>query len=369
MRCLGAWVNRMSSQPRAMDVREGHEQSEGKDFRSGLLLLDRDGRIVSATEGLLRFFSMGFVLNLPAPLEILPGGLVELIRNARRTGQSVHAFPILWNRDGASSRPIPLEVDFLPIPGGLNQSTAVSLAVALRRSPQFEPTNPGHPGILVMERPELLSEVGHEIKNSLVAIKTFVELLLEQQPQLELARVVRDGVERISGSVARLLNASNPRLEFQSVGMHELIVPLLQIVRSQAGKRAIRFRVECDARQDVLRAQPRQLEQAILNIMMNGLEAMGEEGELMLRTENREVVLEAGSSPSPCLVVSMSDTGCGIPPQNLPRLFDEFFTTKKAGTGLGLPITRRIVMAHGGSMEVESQPGQGTTFRLIFPVA
>ena len=122
------------------------------------------------------------------------------------------------------------------------------------------------------------------------------------------------------------------------------------------------------ATEDVVRGDEYQLEQVFLNLFFNALDAMGPAGRLSVSTE----LLAAEDSEligAPALRVRVQDSGIGIPPENLGRLFEPFFTTKSNGTGLGLPITRRIILEHRGVITVASEPGQGATFDIVLPLA
>jgi signal transduction histidine kinase len=113
------------------------------------------------------------------------------------------------------------------------------------------------------------------------------------------------------------------------------------------------------------------LQQAFVNLLLNALEAMGENGVLMVATEIAPADT-ATASGDPLrkerIRLTIQDNGIGIPPENMERLFEPFFTTKPNGTGLGLAITRRIIQDHGGVISVESTPGKGTAFNIVFPV-
>jgi signal transduction histidine kinase len=135
----------------------------------------------------------------------------------------------------------------------------------------------------------------------------------------------------------------------------------------------ITFQREFQALPDFFNGDDHQLEQAFLNLLINGVEAMGAEGCLTIRTElvaggHDSVQLREGSGAR-FLRVKFCDTGGGIEPENLERIFEPFFTTKDGGTGLGLAVTRRIVEEHNGTIRVESQAGQGTTFTVLLPLA
>jgi signal transduction histidine kinase len=109
---------------------------------------------------------------------------------------------------------------------------------------------------------------------------------------------------------------------------------------------------------DIVEGDDYQLQQAFVNLFLNSLEAMTPHGTLTVGTD---------PSNDRNLRVTVSDTGSGISPEIIDRLFEPFFTTKPNGTGLGLPITRRIIYEHGGSISVQSQPNKGATFTILLP--
>ncbi|WP_245328879.1 sensor histidine kinase [Bradyrhizobium centrolobii] len=104
-----------------------------------------------------------------------------------------------------------------------------------------------------------------------------------------------------------------------------------------------------------------QLQQVLVNLLVNAGQAMSDQ------SSPRIVTLRAGAVESRSLAITVQDTGPGIAPRDLPRLFDAFFTTKHGGMGMGLAICRTTVEAHGGQLSVESAPGSGATFRLTLP--
>ena len=117
--------------------------------------------------------------------------------------------------------------------------------------------------------------------------------------------------------------------------------------------------------EDQLSAQfdPQRISQALINLVLNGIQAMeGSTGQLTVRARN--------ASDQQNLIIEVADTGCGIPPENLPRVFDPFFSTKDVdrGTGLGLYVTYGIIKKHNGNLSVKSEPGAGTTFVLSLPI-
>jgi signal transduction histidine kinase len=136
------------------------------------------------------------------------------------------------------------------------------------------------------------------------------------------------------------------------------------MVRGRLKQRGIRLEVDCPA--DLrLRCAATQISQVLINLLVNALQAVESAG----RGEDGRIRL-AGRSAGAEVVLEVEDNGCGIKPEDLPRIFDPFFTRKPVGqgTGLGLSISHGIVTGHGGRIEVDSRPGEGTRFRLWLPV-
>jgi two-component system, NtrC family, sensor histidine kinase HydH len=212
----------------------------------------------------------------------------------------------------------------------------------------------------------LSTSMAHEIKNALVAIKTFVDLLLEKNQDAELADTVVREMKRIDALASQMLRVANPgRPTVSPVQLHKVFEYSLRLVQHQLGEKLISLRRSFAASPDIVDGDVQQLEQAFMNLLLNALEAMGPNGELTVATET---LPSSGNQPS-CLRVTVRDTGVGIPEENMGRLFEPFFTTKKNGTGLGLAITRRIVHEHQGDITVESAPGRGTAFHIVLPLS
>jgi|SRR3954471_9238846 len=210
----------------------------------------------------------------------------------------------------------------------------------------------------------LSASFAHEIRNALVPVRTFVELLLDQNKDAELADTVRREIIRIDGIVSHMLRLSaNQRTAQSDFGMHELLTRLLRTLEPQLSARSIRLKTDFQAAADTIRGDPQQIDQIFLNLFLNALDAMGNDGELTVRT-----ALLSRSKGGRKIHITVSDTGHGISAEHLPRLFEPFFTTKPHGTGLGLAITHQIIDLHGGKISVESDPGKGSVFHVLFPL-
>ena len=230
-------------------------------------------------------------------------------------------------------------------------------------------TIPGTPGQVEqnLQRLDRLANLGlfsvsiaHEIKNGLVAINTFCEVLLEQGEHREMAELAHRELKRIDGLATQMLRFATPRpATLAPVNVHGLLDHSLRLLEHQMTGRMITLRRDYRAAPEVVQGDEWHLQQAFMNLLLNAVEAMGGGGELMVATETG-----AGR-----VKISIRDSGSGITPENFPHLFETFFTTKKHGTGLGLAISRRVVEAHHGTIEVQSEAGRGSTFTITLPAA
>jgi signal transduction histidine kinase len=202
------------------------------------------------------------------------------------------------------------------------------------------------------------ASVAHEIKNGLVAIGTFVELLAQKGEDREMAAVVSKELHRINALVTQMLKFAAPKpAALGKVRMHELLDHSLRLLEHQMQGRLISLSRDYRAEPDAIRGDESQLQQVFMNLLLNAVDAVGNNGGVTVGTEN------AGGH----LLIFIRDTGIGIPQENLSRMFEPFFTTKKNGTGLGLAICRRIVEEHHGRIEVHSEPKQGSAFNVTLP--
>jgi signal transduction histidine kinase len=207
----------------------------------------------------------------------------------------------------------------------------------------------------------LSAGMAHEIKNALVAIKTFVDLLLEKNRDAELGDIVGREMRRIDSIVSQMLRFGAPvRPAFAAVRLHEVLEHSLRMLQHQFEDKLIALNREFKATNDSIQGDDYQLEQVFVNLFFNAIEAMGPNGSLRIATA-------VTTAPACFVCVTVTDNGIGIPPENMRRLFEPFFTTKQNGTGLGLAITQSIVREHHGEISATSEPHKGTTFRVLLP--
>lgn len=218
---------------------------------------------------------------------------------------------------------------------------------------------------------QIAPRLAHEIKNPLNSIGLIIDHLRDQfapmsasqrEKFLELAGNLKREVHRLQETVERFLRSATPvTLSRQPTDLNDLVDNMVALISPEASYQGVTVHRRFDRSLPRVAVDEHQLGQALLNLLTNALHAMPEGGDLALST----------SAPEPgrkSLAVSVRDTGAGIPPENIPRLFDPYFTTKQRGFGLGLPIVERIVKAHGGRVEVVSELGKGSTFTVWLPI-
>jgi signal transduction histidine kinase len=233
----------------------------------------------------------------------------------------------------------------------------------------------------------LSAGVAHEVKNPLNSMMIHLELLRQQfaapapltaaragaaavaavrEPRIDPAAAL-EHVDVIAGEIRRLdevvqgfLKFTRPEdLKLQPVRLASLFDEVVPIVKPEAERVGVTLEVECDGAPHV-NGDPGMLRQAFLNLALNACQAMPDGGMLRIRCEHTRHRRVA---------VNISDTGVGIKPEHLQRIFDLYFTTKKSGSGIGLSMVYRTVQMHDGEIEVQSTPGKGTTFRILLPQA
>jgi signal transduction histidine kinase len=212
----------------------------------------------------------------------------------------------------------------------------------------------------------LAAGVAHEINNPLTTILGYAKLLLEERPPEDRDRpalaLVAEEAQRVQQIVRNLLDFSRQESgEVALDSLNALIERTLNLAAPNLRKRGITVERHLARDLPAVRVEGRRLEQVFVNLLTNAAQAMAEGGVLTVRS-----ALKEGSST---VFAEFSDTGTGIAAEHLPRIFDPFYTTKGPGegTGLGLAISQRILADHGGEIEVESELGVGTTFRVSLP--
>jgi signal transduction histidine kinase len=215
---------------------------------------------------------------------------------------------------------------------------------------------------------QLLVGIAHEIRNPLAAIQLNLHVLQQStadSPECQAAvELALAGTQRIAELVETTLNFARPTAQFVHIHtLQEVVNAALRLFQTMLYRKNIDIRLHYSPDTPPVVGDMRQLQQVFINLLSNAVDAIQEHGTITIRTEREEI--DTGTYA----VVSIEDTGVGIPPEDLPRIFEPFFTRKPHGTGLGLAIARRIVLQHRGELLVHSTPGVGTRCVVRLPAA
>jgi len=219
----------------------------------------------------------------------------------------------------------------------------------------------------------LASGIAHDFNNLLTGILGFSELILQDTPKdspsYEKLKIISELCRRAASLVKQLLIFGRKiPAEFKQINVNSFIEETMGLIKHAIVKEGIEIRLNLhDGIPDIL-ADMGQLTQVLINLTLNAADAMDRKGVLEFKTENHSITRHTGKTDR-YICLSVADTGCGIPDNNIQNIFDPFFTTKEVGkgTGLGLTIVYSIVNAHGGWINVNSEFGKGTTFNIYLP--
>jgi nitrogen-specific signal transduction histidine kinase len=214
----------------------------------------------------------------------------------------------------------------------------------------------------------LTAGLAHEIRNPLVAIKTFTQLLPERIDDEEFRNhflsIASGEVDRISALVTELLEFARPsEPKFELEDINSILDGMILLVSTETKSKYIDILKDCASDLSPITIDREQMKQVFLNMLLNAIEATPEKGKICVKTRSY-TKLEG----EPYIQIEFTDTGCGIPPEYLEDIFTPFFTTKEKGSGLGLSISNQIVQDHKGYIDVESQVNKGTSFFINLPL-
>ncbi len=329
----------------------------------GVLILSRDGRIETHNQGMSAILGDRYgVIIGKTPLEVFRNlDLQKALDNYDRSRMPVSQEIEL----GGEERAV-LDVGITPVRGYADADEKTMLVFHdVTRLKKLE-----------RMRVDFVANVTHEIKTPLTAILGFVETLQEgaiEDPQTakKFLSIITRHAERLNRLVEDLLTISNAELgemhfSFERVALSGIAQSVLPMMQPRAGEKKIKLTSEIPEDLPLIRADRDRLSQILINVLDNAVKFTPESG---------QVTLAASPATGGEVVVRITDTGIGVPQDEIPRLGERFYRVDKTrsrelgGTGLGLSIVKHLVTAHKGRMEIESQLGRGTTVSLTFPIA
>jgi signal transduction histidine kinase len=329
-----------------------------EELEDAVLIFARDRRLIAAAGSVEKFLGsartalLGHTIN-----EIFPQGtpLGLFLAQAVQTGRTLR------------NRRVPLERGFALLSVEFLESSSSGGMLVRLRDP--EATRQIGRQLQTADRLSAISRltkgVAHEVKNPLNAILMHVELarmkLAHQDYDLEQQMdIISSEIIRLDRVVKTFLDFTRPvQLNLSDVRLRDFMEEIASLTRPQASAAGVEIVQEIKVEDSVITVDVDLLKQAVFNIVVNAIEAMKDGGTLRL-----EASLKGDDAE-----IRIADSGPGIPADVKEKIYDLYFTTKKGGSGIGLAMTFRIVQLHDGTIDFESEPGQGTTFAMRFPVS
>ncbi|MFP4037306.1 MAG: ATP-binding protein, partial [Desulfobacteraceae bacterium] len=330
----------------------------------GLAALDGEGRITAVNRAALEILGLegrDAVVGRTAA-EVLPQELIGLVRRPPEQGSGLET-EVTCTLEGGER--IPLAAGISSLEKG-EEEGAPELLLLFRDVTEVQNLKNE------VERSRRLASVGrlaagvaHEIRNPLSSIKGFATYFKERcqdRPQdRKTADILIQEVDRLNRVIGQLLDFARPlRVEKRPHSLQDLVHHSLRMVEEKARKSGVRLEAEIDPGLGPVYMDRDRIGQALLNLMLNSIEAMPEGGILRIAA--------AGMPDRDRVRIRVEDTGTGINEEDLEHVFDPYFTTKSSGTGLGLAIAHKIIESHGGEMAVESRSGEGTRVSITLPM-
>ncbi len=336
-----------------------------REMDSGVIAVDGNGRIFLYNRAAEQIIGISRETVIGQDLEVLPTSIAQDLRAAAEYKRARASNRIDLPRPGRSSIPIAYSTSVLTSAGS-QRGGAVAVINDLTVIQQLEDERQRSERLELMR--VLTAGMAHEIRNPLVAIRTFAELLPTRMDDEEFRstffETTTDEIEQIDQLVGQLLSLSKPPgAANEAININEVCQSVIRSASAQAEAK----QVSLTARLADLSGSPigdeRRLHQAIVNLVNNALEAEPEGGTVEIATEQTDSAHEGGR-----VLVRVRNAGSYIPPGKVDKIFKPFYTDKAKGTGLGLAICQTIIEEHDGKLEVHSRPDTGTEFVIELPL-
>lgn len=338
-------------------------------IKDGLALTDGEGRVMLANSTLAALCDSSADALVGKNLFDLRPESAEFVARAAAEGEHCGGRFQLQGADGTQRT---IEVDCFPAGRAPEGKSRVVLHLTdITERLQLQSLAVQNARLAASGR--MAAIVAHEVNSPLQAIQNFLFLAASDNPaeRDEYLRLVADEIDRVGELIRRLLELNRPEQgPPREIDVNALVQRVLNLLSGTMSRRRIATTFHAQALPQLL-MHPGQLTQVLLNLCLNAVDAMAEGGELRLSTCTRPTHADDALPPEIARVIEIEvvDDGPGIPAELLPHIFDPFVTTKVAGTGLGLAVSRQLIEQQGGRLQADTASGSGARFRVVLPVA
>ena len=325
-----------------------------------MAVFDLEGRVVQANEAFEKMFGWTRQEVVGQKLPTIPQNRIhemeEIYEEVKGGGEVIGLETVRQHKDGHL---VVVSVTYSPIRDAKGNVVAVSgiarditdlkkAEELLRKSDRLSMAG------------QLAAGIAHEIRNPLTVLKGFVQLL-QSNIDPEYYRIMLSELDRINLIASELLMLAKPQLtHLQNEDLRILLRDGIVLLNPQAILNHVQIVTEFDSDIPFVTCEANQLKQVFINLLQNAIDAMPRGGDLVIQVKRQD---------PDHILIRFRDQGEGIPEERLSRLGEPFYTTKEKGTGLGLMVSFKIIKNHGGSIQVQSQVGQGTTVDVVLPVS
>jgi PAS domain S-box-containing protein len=336
---------------KAYDQIETYTGSILTNMTDAVLAINREGKITLFNREAERLFGIGVDEALNKPCEEISPDLCPILN------KTIQQETILQNHELSLTIEKKQYIVWLSVAFLKEQDTAFAVIKDITRQKKLEANLKRIDQLTAMG--QLASGVAHEIRNPLNSISMIAQRLhREFEPRTDeneyekLANTMVNESRRINSIIQQFLQFARPsKLQLEKNNICEIIDEITTLIKTEAREKELNIQTRCDHVPEIMMDRGK-FQQVLLNLVRNSMDACSRGGEIKINVEQEDNEL----------IVSISDTGKGIPKDQLSKIFNLYFTTKENGTGLGLSIVQQIISQHNGTIEVRSQAGKGTTF-------
>ena len=335
-------------------------------INSGVMVVDVNGQVTTFNRGASDIFHITShaVVGKPATEQARLKPLADLLKRTMETGYSVHRNEIKVSTFSDQEITIGASTSLLHSQT-VRANGAIAIFSDLTRTKSLEERVKHSEKLAILG--EMAAVMAHEIRNPLNSIAGFSQLLQARLPQSDRNRRYVDIIVgesfRVDTIISDILDfAHQKKTIWTELCLSELIGRAIKNRQSKAAEKGIEIVAAVPASLPAIKGDAVRLERVLLNLINNSIEAINQGGRIAVSVAEDQNQGQAG------VRLEVSDNGCGIPPENLGAIFKPFFTTKQAGTGLGMAIIQKIIEEHGGTIAVDSEMGRGTTVKIYLPL-